>query len=417
MRVLFLSLYFPPEAGPPQSRNYETARRFIEWGHEVTVLTAFPNHPTGVIAKGYRGKLLTRENMDGIDVLRTWLYPAPNRGLWRWAAKHLSFAGSSLLTAPLAGRPDVIVVGSASLFLALSAYVISRVQGIPWVMTVADLWPATAVAQGRLSDPGLIKIAEHLESFVYNRADAVIAVTQAMCDRVMRTGVPKERVTLIPNGTDTELFRPAGKGNGTRRSLGLDGKFVVLYAGSMGPAHGLEAVLEAAKLLRDDKGVQFVLVGDGPVKKNLMRKASRERIDNVSFLDRQPQAEMPSILNAADVIVVSQQKSEFFGGVVPFKTAEAMACGRPIVIASIGEAAKLLERTGAGLVVEPERPQRLAAAIRKVKEQPQLATEMGKAGRAFAVENLDRTKLARRLEKVLLRLTAANRRPARTSTD
>ena len=415
MRVLFLTLYFPPEAGPPQSRSYETARRLIDWGHEVTVLTAFPNHPTGVIAKGYRGKLLMRENMDGIDVLRTWLYPAPNRGLWRWAAKHLSFAGSSLLMSPLAGKADVVVVGSASLFLALSAYGISRVQGIPWVMTVADLWPATAVAQGRLSNPGLIKLAEHLESFVYNHADTVVAVTQAMCDRVIQTGVPRERVAHIPNGTDTELFRPAADGVDTRRALTLDGKFVVMYAGSMGPAHGLDAVLEAAKLLSDEKDVQFVLVGDGSAKKDLMKKASREGIESVSFLGLQPQAQMPAVLNAADVVVVTQRKSEFFGGVVPFKTAEAMACGRPIVMASIGEAAAMLERAGAGLVVEPECPQGLAEAIRKVKEQPELAAEMGKAGRAFAVENLDRTKLARRTEEVLLRLVEANRRGARAS--
>jgi glycosyltransferase involved in cell wall biosynthesis len=415
MRVLFLSAYWPPESGPPQARNFETARRLMEWGHEVSVLTAFPNHPTGVIPKTYRGKLFARETMDGMAVLRTLLYPAPNRGFWRWAAKHMSFAASALAASPLAGRADIIVVGSASLFLGASAYVISRMRGIPWVMTVADLWPATAVAQGRLTNPTLIRLAEGLESFVYNHAGCVVAVTQAMCQHVIETGVPPERVAHIPNGADTEIFRPDVNGREKRSSFGVDGKFVVMYAGSLGPAHGLDAVLDAAKLMRDDDDVRFVLVGEGSVKEELMSKASREKIENVSFVGRQPLAEMPSVLNAADVVIVPQRRSEFFGGVVPYKTAEAMACARPVVMASVGEAAAILKDAGAGLVVPPEDPAELAAAIRSIKSEPETAERMGRAGRAYAVEHLDRTKLARRMEEVLLRLVEANRRPAEPS--
>jgi len=415
MRVLLLTVYFPPEAGAPQARTYDTAKLLVEWGHDVTVVTAFPNHPTGVIAPGYRGKLFMREKMDGVDVLRTWLYAAPNRGFWRWAAKHLSFSASSLLAAPLAGKFDLVLVGSASLFLGLTAYAVSRHQRIPWVLTVSDLWPATAVAQGRLSHPGLIKLAASLAAFIYTRADMLVGVTQGICDELVRLGVPEEKVVHIPNGADTVMFHPDADGEAARKAWGLEGKFVVMYAGTMGPTQGLDVVLEAAKLLRDDRDVQFVLVGEGADKQNLTDKAHREGIDNVSLFDHQPRHKMPSILNAADVIVVAQRKGRFFHGVVPSKTAEVMACGRPAIMAIVGEAAELLERAGAGLVVEPEYPQALADAVRQMKEQPEIAAEMGRKGRAFAVEHLERAKLAKRLEETLLKLVES-RRPARAWT-
>ncbi len=409
MRVLFLTVYFPPEVGAPQARTYETAKRFVKWGHDVTVVTAFPNHPTGIIAPGYRGKLLMREEMDGVNVLRTWVHAAPNRGLWRWAAKHLSFAGSSLLAAPLAGRFDVVVVGSSALFLGPTAYIISRLQGIPWVLTVTDLWPETAVAQGQMANPGLIGLAERLASFVYDRADALVGVTQSICDALIRNGVPIEKVTHIPNVTDTVLFNPSADGAKVRKTLGLEGKFVVMYAGTMGLAQGLDAVLEAARLLRDEQGVQFVLAGDGVERPHLLDEAKREGIDNVSFVERQPHASMPALLSAADVVLVTLRRQPLFEGALPSKTAEALACGRPVVMTIAGEAAALLERAGAGLAVEPDSPQALADAVRQMKRQPERAAEMGRNGRAFAVAHLDRSTLAKRLEQTLLKLVQSRK--------
>lgn len=406
MRVLFLSVYFPPEVGAPQARTYETARWFARWGHHVVVLTGFPNHPTGRIARGYRGRLFMQERVDGLDVRRTWLYPAPNRGLWRWAAKHFSFALSALLAAPLAGRFDAVVVESSALFLGLTAWIIGRLQGIPWVLTIGDLWPETAVAQGQLANPGLIKLTERLADFVYGRADMLVGVTQGICRAVIDKGVPPEKVAYIPNGTDTTLFHPGADGSALRRALGLEGKFVVMYAGTMGLAQGLEVVLEAAKLLRAEADVRFVLVGDGVEKPNLVGKARREGIDNVLFLERQPRSRMPAVLSAADLILVPLRRRPLFEGALPSKLPEAMACGKPVIVTIMGEAAALLEGAGAGLAVEPEQPRALAEAIARIRGEPALAREMGRRARAFAVEHLERSRLARRLEELLLGLIA-----------
>ena len=409
MRVLFLTVYFPPEVGAPQARIYETARRFVQWGHEVTVLTAFPNHPTGVIPGEYRGKLFARETMDGMRVLRTTLYPAPNRGFWRWAAKHLSFSVTSLLASPLAGSYDIIVVGSASLFLGLTAHAISLYKRVPWVFTVADLWPATAVAQGQLSSRRLIKLTEALERFVYARADGLIGVTQGICDALVQKGVPANKVVHIPNGTDTDCFHPdPAAGEAARAALGLDGKFVLMYAGTMGLAQGLAVVLDAAGLLRDQPDIQFVLIGNGVEKPSLVQKAQRDHLTNVSFLDPKPRERVPDMLNAADAVLVTLRKRDIFAGALPSKTAEAMACGKPIIMTIMGEAAELLERAGAGIAVEPERPQALAEAVMKMKAQPELAAEMGRSGRNFALWELDRTALTKRLEELLLRLVNAS---------
>lgn len=362
-----------------------------------------PNHPHGVIFPEYRRRVFLREQMDGMKVLRTWLYAAPNRGFWRWAAKHLSFSASSLLASTLAGSFDVIVVGSASLFLGLSAFAISRFKRVPWVMTVSDLWPETAIAQGRLSNRALIGISNKLAAFVYRHADLVVGVTRNMCQAAIDKGASEERVLHVPNGVDTDVFHPEAGRESLRKTLGIEGKFVVMYAGSMGPAHGLEAILDSAKLFRAESAVRFALVGDGSVKAQLVEKAKREMIDNVLFVDRQSQSVMSAVMNAADVILIPQRNSSFFSGVVPFKMAEAMACGRPIVMASPrGEATEVVEQAGAGIVVNPESAAALAEAIRMLKASPEMREEMGRRGREYAVEHLDRTKLAKRLEQVLL---------------
>ena len=407
MRVLFLTVYYPPEVGAPQARTHETARRFVEWGHEVTVLTAFPNHPTGIVAEGYRGKLYMREKMDGVNLLRTWAYAAPNRGLWRWAAKHFSFAASSLLASPFAGSFDVVVVQSSALFLGLTASAIGLLRGVPWVLTVSDLWPETAVAQGQTSSRPLVSLTDRLAGFVYRRADALVGVTESICQTLVRRGVPAEKVSHIPNGTDTELFSPREERAPARTGLGLNGEFAVVYAGTIGLAQGLDIVLDTAKLLRGTPDVRFVLVGDGVEKPKLLERVRRERITNVTFVDRRPRSEMPALLNAADVVLVTLRKQPLFEGALPSKTSEAMACGRPVVMTIAGEAAAMLERAGAGLAVEPESPQALADAVLKVKQEPELAARMGRRGREFAVRELDRTALARRLEALLLDLVNA----------
>lgn len=413
MRVLFLSVYFPPEVGAPQARTYETARWFARRGHDVTVLTAFPNHPTGRVARGYRGRLFMRERLDGIDVRRTWVYPAPNRGLWRWAAKHLSFSLSSLLAAPPAGPFDAVVVESSALFLGLTACALARLQGIPWVLTIADLWPDTAVAQGQLAHPGLIRLTHRLARFVYGQADLLVGVTRGICRALVRRGVPPGKVAYIPNGTDTRLFRPAAGGDALRRELGLEGRFLVVYAGTMGLAQGLDTVLEAAGLLRGEEDVRFLLVGDGVEKGNLLRRAQREGLHNVRFLDRQPRSRMPAVLNAADVVLVPLRGQPLFQAALPSKLPEAMACGKPVILTIMGEAADLLQQAGAGLAVEPENPRALAAAIRRLREEPELAREMGRRGRAFAVRHLERSRLAQRLEERLLRLIEDRKRSRR----
>lgn len=410
MRVLFLTVYFPPEVGAPQARTYETAKRFVEWGHEVTVLTAFPNHPGGVIHPEYRGRLYMREEMDGMDVRRTWVYAAPNRGLWRWAAKHFSFAATAAIAAPFAGKFDVVVVNSSALFLGLTAYTIGLLRRVPWVLTVTDLWPATAVAQGQVSSGPLVRLTQGLAGFVYSRADALVGVTHGICDALIESGVPDSKVTYIPNGTDTELFNPDVDGTAARARLGVDDKFVAMYAGTHGPAQGLDVVLDAAKLLVDEPDIQFVLVGSGVEKPRLMAKAVREGIDNVTFADPVSRAEVPAMLNAADAVLVTLTKQPLFEGALPSKTSEALACGRPVVMTVPGEAARLLEDAGAGIAVEPEQPAALAEAISRLKGDPELAARMGANGRAFAVDQLERTKLARRLEALLLDLVGSKGR-------
>jgi glycosyltransferase involved in cell wall biosynthesis len=242
---------------------------------------------------------------------------------------------------------------------------------------------------------------------VYRRADALVGVTESICQALARRGIPAGRISHIPNGTDTELFSPCEERAPARTGLGLNNEFAVIYAGTIGLAQGLDLVLDTAKLLRDTPDVRFVLVGDGVEKPKLLERVRREGIANVTFIDRRPRSEMPALLNAADVVLVALRKQPLFEGALPSKTSEAMACGRPVVVTIAGEAAQMLEHAGAGLAVEPGSPQALAEAVLKLKQEPELAARMGRSGREFAVRELDRTALARRLEALLLDLVNA----------
>ena len=413
MRVVFLTHHFPPEIGAPQSRIFETAEKLVKFGHKVVVLTGMPNYPTGIAHERYRDKLFMHEQIQGIDLFRTWVFATPNRAAVPRILNHLSFALSSLFGALKVGQCDVIVVNSPPLLLGASGYAISRLKRAPLVVNVADLWPASAIELGVLRNRTAIKLAQELEAFIYRKACKTIGVTAGVTQGVSKVldakGTAKGRIALIPNGTDTTLFNPGADGEAARKALKLEDKFVVMYAGTIGLAQGLDVVLETAKLLRDDKQVRFVLIGEGVDKENLIDKADREGIDNVSFSEPQPRSEMPGILNAADAVLVILRNLPLFEGAVPSKMSEAMACGRPVIMAVAGEAAALLQGAKAGLTVEPENPVALADAVRKLREEPELAAEMGSNGREFAVEHLDRTKLARRLEKLLVGVTGSSR--------
>jgi len=404
MRILYLSQYFPPEAGATQTRAYEMSRALVQAGHQVTMLAEFPNHPSGIIPPAYQGKRFERVLLEGIDVLRVWVRASPEKNFRSRMLFYLSYMFSAILAGLfLARQPyDVILATSPPLFAGAAGLVLSYLRRLPLVFEVRDVWPAAAVALGELRNLTAIRLATMLEEACYRRAARIIVVTRGMQETLAQRGVEPGKLVLIPNGANTDLFRydPAAR-QALREELGLEKRCVAIYAGIFGIAQGLETILQAAQTLRDDPDFYFILVGDGPQRASLIRLAEEMHLDNLLILPEQPRQRIPAYLSAADVALIPLRKIPLFQMAVPSKLFDAWACERPVICSVEGEAQQVVHVAGGGVNIPAEDAHAVAEALLALKRDVQIYVEMGKRGRAYTCANNSRQALARCLIQTL----------------
>jgi glycosyltransferase involved in cell wall biosynthesis len=402
MRIAYYSHYFTPEIGAPSARIHEFAREWLAMGHEVHVVTCYPNHPTGKLYPGYTRGLQMTERIDGIQVRRNWTYITANKGFLRKTIGHVSFWPSAcLLTNRRLIKPDVAIGTSPTFFASMAAASLARKHNIPFVMEVRDLWPAIFVDLGVLRSRSLILLLERWELAMYRRASAVITVTDSFRDNLINRGIPEHKVFAVLNGADVDFWRPAEPDEGVRTRLGMAGRFVVLYIGAHGISHGLDRVLGAAKILRDEPKIQFVFVGEGAEKDRLVRAAKDDGLTNVSFCDPVNKEGVRQYYCLAGVCLVPLRNVRLFDAFIPSKMFEIMAMGRPIVASLRGEAARILRNSGSALIVEPEDSDAMAQSILYLCDHPKEAQTMGRRGRSFVEEHYSRRSLAARYLEII----------------
>ncbi len=421
MRVLFLTQYYPPETGAAPLRALHFARGLKRAGHDVTVLTGMPNHPSGVKVAGYARRLFAREDVDGVRVLRTYLFASPKKTFVTRMLNQLSFALSAAVCGPWIGRPDVVLVSSPPLFLGFSGWLTALLRGVPYVLDVRDYWPHAAVALGQLRSKWIIALAERLEGLLYRRAAKIVAVTPGMAKLMRERGIPDHQIVYIPNGADTDVFGGDGadvSDAGVRGAAGGDGDpgdgkdragFTVLYSGTHGLVHGMDVLLDAAEHLSDDPRFRFLFVGDGSDKGRLVREAERRSIGNVKFLPSQPPETLASTMREADVCVATTDSSDFSRGTIPVKIFDYMACARPVVAALDGDGRGVVEDSGGGIVVAPGDGGALADALVRLADDPERRRSLGERGCAFVRERCSRRVLAERMEETLSAVHAVER--------
>jgi colanic acid biosynthesis glycosyl transferase WcaI len=409
VKILYVSQYFPPEMGAPAARASELAQHWAQSGHEVSVLTGFPNHPTGVVPPEWRARLrrlTNREKIAGVDVFRTWLWPLPNRKTHERMRNYASFCVSAALRGLAIPRPDVIIASSPQLLVGLSGWWLAFAQQVPFVFEVRDLWPESLTAVGVGDENSLLHHAlAAVAKFLYERSDRIVVVTPAFKHHLMRHWrVPAEKIAVVENGVETDLFAPASPASNQalRRELGAEGKFLACYIGTMGMAHGLETLLAAAHQLQHQSSTaQFLLVGEGAEKERIKSLAQSRGLTNLRFLDQQPREKIPDFISASDACLVLLKKTDVFKTVIPTKMLEFMSCARPVILGVDGQARQIIEDAGAGLIIEPENAEALVKAINKLSANRELGIAFGQKGREYISRNFSRAYTAGKYIDVL----------------
>lgn len=402
MRIQFVSNYFPPEVNAPATRLYEHARQWVRDGVDVEVLTSVPNFPEGEVYDSYENRY-THETVDGIDVRRVPMYVTPNNGVIKRTLSYLSYMMSAIWFARRSPTPDVVVATSPQFFAAVAGGWIARLQGVPFVLEIRDLWPESIVAVGAMDRNLIIRLFEWIEWFLYRKADRIVVVTDAFKEAIAEKGIAENKIAVIKNGVNVEQWEaPLDEQTlaDLQREHDLQGKFVASYIGTIGMAHRADVLLEAARRC-DDPDVVFMVVGAGARRAALEARQHELQLPNFRLVDKVPKEEVPYLLALTDVSVVHLRDADLFKTVIPSKIFEGMATRTPIVLGVRGEAQAIIEEAEAGLSIPPEDPEALFDAVRRLKRDPDLHARMAESGYAYVHAHFDRRDLAREYAALL----------------
>lgn len=395
MKIVVICHYFPPEIGAPSARIYEMAKHWVELGNEVHVVTCFPNHPTGIIPDKYNGMKYMHELMDGIQVHRNYVYATPNKGFVKKTLGHISFMFSSvLISMKKIKKPDVIITSSPTFFSIFSGYWYGLMKKAPFVLEIRDLWPAAMIELGVMKEGTITKILEKMELFFYRKCKTLIMVTKSFKDNVVNRGIDGDKVHVITNGVNQDMFYPREKNESLTDNYDLKDKFVISYVGAHGISQNLSTILKVAEALKEEKDIQFLFIGEGAEKDQLKITTSEQNINNVKFIDSQPKEMIPEFYSTSDICLIPLKNIELFRTFIPSKMFEIMACGVPIVASLEGEAADILNESKAALVVQPDNSEEIKKAILKLKNNKELYKKLKENGPAFVEQNYSRKKLA-----------------------
>ena len=381
------------------TRHAEMAHLLAERGHQVTIIASPVSYLTGKTKNDHQ-RWMEREQPDAnITVLRVYTYAALHRSFVTRVFVFLSFMVSSFYAGLRTHKVDLVWGTSPPIFQGFTTWLLSWLKGSKFLFEVRDLWPDFAIAVGVLKNPLLISLSKWLEHFLYKQADRLVVNSPGFIEHIRSKGI--QRIDLIPNGADPEMFSPDLKGEVFRASHGLIGKFVVLYAGAHGLSNDLGVVLDAAVMLQGRADIQFVLVGDGKEKPSLLAKAQAHQLDNVTFVNPIPKNQIAGVMAAADACIAILKPIDMYKTTNPNKVFDYMAAGRPVILAIDGVIREVLEKHKAGIAVQPGDAQGIAYAVLKLADDPNGCAEMGRAGRQAVLEFYNRDKFAKQLVALL----------------
>ena len=391
MKILFITDNFPPEVNAPATRTYEHAQEWIKLGAEVTVITCAPNFPHGNIYEGYKNKLYQKEMMEGIEVIRVWSYITANSGFAKRVIDYVSFAFSAFLVG-LFSKYDIIIATSPQFFTTWTAWGLSKIRRKPWIFELRDLWPESIKTVGAMKQGRTIEILEKIELALYHDATRVIAVTDAFKTNLTSRGIEANKIDVITNGSNVELFYPRPKDQELLEQFNLNDKFIIGYIGTHGMAHSLDFIVSSIANIKDES-IHFLFIGDGAMKQKIVELANSLALKNITFLDSITKDDVPRYLAICDISLAPLKKEDNFKMVIPSKIFEASAMQKPTLLGVEGQAQEIIEKYNAGLCFEPENEADFIQKVMLLKNDPAIYHELQK-GCVKLAEAYDRKKLA-----------------------
>lgn len=401
MKILFITDNFPPEVNAPATRTYEHVQEWIKQGAEVTIITCAPNFPHGKIYDGYKNKFYQKENMDGIEVIRVWSYIAANSGFVKRVLDYASFAFSAFWIG-LFQKYDIIIATSPQFFTTWAGWGLSKIRRKPWIFELRDIWPESIKTVGVMKQGFVIDILEKIELALYHDATRVIAVTDAFKSNLIRRGIPSEKIDVITNGSNVELFFARPKDQALLAQLNLTGKFIIGYIGTHGLAHSLDFIIQSIPKI-SDPDIHFLFIGDGSMKSTITEIAEKLKLSNVTFLPPVSKNQVPEYLSICDISLAPLKKEDNFKTVIPSKIFEASAMQKPTLLGVEGQAQEIIEGYDAGLCFEPENEQDFILKVMQMKQDHHRYCEM-QEGCSKLAEAYDRKKLANRMLAILSKI-------------
>lgn len=384
--------------GAPQNRLFELAIRLQKVGVDITVLTAMPNYPQMEIYKAYEGKKYVYEEMEGLKVHRSSIYVSKSKSIVNRLRNYFSFVISSARTGNAKlGDFDFLLCESPPLFLGYSAMRLAKKKKAKLIFNVSDLWPESAEKLGVVNNKMLLKLAYNLEAKLYKRSVLVTGQTQGICESI-NTRFPSVKTYWLPNGVDLNYYDPSkiDAGNWREKNAFSKDDTILLYAGIIGIAQGLEIILHSAKSFLNKPNIKFVFIGSGPEKDKLIKLKADLNLNNVFFIDAISKKEMPAVLKSINAAIIPLRKLDLFLGAIPSKIFENLAMEVPILLGVDGEARQLfIDKGKAGIYFEPENNESLNKAITQLTEDKTMALQLGKNGRLFVNEFFNREIIAK----------------------
>ena len=390
-RVLFISQWFDPE---PTGKGLTFAKELANRGFQVTVLTGFPNYPGGKIYEGYQLKVSDRQVLEGIILLRVWLYPSHSKSKTGRVFNYVSFAISALIFGGLQKNIDLIYAYHPPGLVPFVAGILGRAKKCPVITDIQDLWPESLVETGMFSNLRLVRAVALVMREVYRRSNEVIVISRGFRRALISQGVPKEKISVIPNWADEERLGEASKPELSPKYSKNDNTFRVIYAGNIGPAQGLETIVEAwGSIGPDYEGMHLTFLGNGILREKLMATCDSRGFQEIDFLPGVPIGEVRKFMSFSDVALVSLSDRKLFEITIPSKLQVAMYFGKPIIAGVAGEAADIVREAQCGFVFEPGNQESFLRALRSMREiSHEDREEFGVSGKSYYEKHFSKSK-------------------------